>query len=846
MPRARKQPAAIPNPTGRASLERWFDSRGWTPWPFQIRAWNAHSAGRGGLIEVPTGAGKTYAAYGGPLVQLIDEWGEEQRAAAALPGTRPRTKKTWGVGLRVLYITPLRAVARDIELALKSPITELNLPFSVEGRTGDTSAGIRARQSKRLPNVLVTTPESLTLMLAREDAATRFENLRAVIVDEWHELVSSKRGSQVELALARLRRFVPSLRTWALSATLPNLDQALAAAMGADELGSPNPGEVVRGGMRREVIVDSVLPSQERNLPWAGHLGLSMLPDVLANLDPAEPTIIFTNTRSQAERWYHALLYERPQWADVLALHHGSIDRGERERVEAGLKDGSLRLVVATSSLDLGVDFSPVERVVQIGSPKGIARVAQRAGRAAHRPMTPCRITCVPTHALELFEIAAARRALDAGELESREPIDKPLDVLAQHLVTCAMGGGFIREDLLREVRRAWSFRRLTDQEFDWSLALVKHGGALTAYPDFRRVVENEHGLHLVKDRHIATLHRLNVGTIVSDSTLEIRLLRGRSLGRIEENFIANLRENERFVYAGKVLTFAFLKDSIAYARPASGKSNYTPIWGGNKLPISESLAAAIRDSLGRAGEGLLDTPELLAAANLVRTQQRLSVIPKAEELLAEVHSTREGAHLYLFPFEGRLVHAGIAAVLALRFTRLLKSTITTTVNDYGLELLGPKDFPFDELTTPEVFSMEKLTEDAVASVNLSQLAKLQFREIARVAGLVFENYPGTRKSARQVRASSSLLFDVLAQFDPDNLLLHQARKEVLDRHFERGRLGRTMQRLAGSPLRLTRPRTFTPLAFPILIERQSALLSSQSITERLEEMRRTWSRNDN
>lgn len=823
----RKAPGAPPAASGRALTESWFASRGWTPWPFQTQAWDSHAAGVGGLVEVPTGAGKTYAAYGGPLIDLIDEWREN-------PVTPPQ-------GIRVLYITPLRAVSRDIELALRAPIAELNLPFTVEGRTGDTPSSVRLRQKDRLPSVLVTTPESLTLLLTHETARERFAALRAVILDEWHELLASKRGTQTELAIARLRTFAPGLRTWALSATVPNLDQALAAAMGARDEHAPNPGALIRGGMHRPVTIDAVLPSRPEHLPWAGHMGLSMLPDVLAALDPASPTIVFTNTRSQAERWYHAITYTRPEWTPVTALHHGSIDRDERERVEAGLKSGAIRLVVATSSLDLGVDFAPVERVVQIGSPKGIARIAQRAGRGAHRPMAPCRITCVPTHALELFEVAAARSALAAGDLEPRDPHDKPLDVLAQHLVTCAMGGGFNPDALFDEVRTAWSFRTLTREEFDWALVLVTRGGSLHAYPDFRRVAADGDGLHTVKDRRIAQIHRLNVGTIVSDSTIDIRYLRGRSLGRIEESFVANLREGERFVFAGKTLTFAFIQDMVAYVRPATGKSNYTPIWSGTKLPISESLASAIRDSLEAAARGRFDTPELDAARPLVAVQQRLSIIPGADELLAEIHRTREGTHLFLFPFEGRLVHAGLAAIFALRLTRLHKGTIVTAVSDYGLELLATGDFPFEDLLSPDLFTRDGLTDDAVAGVNMSQLAKLQFREIARVAGLVFENYPGQRKSARQVRASSSLLFDVLAEFDPGNMLLHQARREVLDRHFEQGRLGRTLARLANATLRMTTPARLTPLAFPIVIERQSALLTSETILERLKAMKKVW-----
>lgn len=810
----------------RAPMERWFAARGWTPFEFQRRAWEAYAAGASGLIEVPTGAGKTYAAYGGPLAEL-----------AKVGGAR---------GLRVLYLTPLRALARDIEAALRAPVEALGIAARVESRTGDTAAGVKARQRAGLPEVLVTTPESLTLLLARDDARATLGGLRCVIVDEWHDLLATKRGTQVELALARLRGFAPGLRTWGMSATIPNTDEALAALVGAGMNGAANPGVLVRGGMARPIVVDSVLPSDEARLPWAGHLGLAMLPDVLATLDPKVPTIVFTNTRSQAERWFQALAFSRPEWEGVLALHHGSLDRDERARVEGGLKDGSIRIVVATSSLDLGVDFGPVERVLQVGSPKGIARVAQRAGRAAHRPLAPCRITCVPTHALELVEIEAARAALHAGDLEARTPPDKPLDVLAQHLVTCALGGGFTPDALYAEVRSAWSYRGLSREDFGHALTIVTNGGVLHAYPDFTRVIREADGSYRVRDVRIARRHRMNVGTIVSDSTIEVRYVGGRSLGRIEETFVGNLREGQRFVYAGKVLEFAYLRDLTAYVRAARGSTALTPIWGGTRLPISESLAHAIRTALERGGRGEFTSPEMQAARGLIETQRRLSTLPKANQVLAEVHDTREGRHLFLFPFEGRLVHTGLAAVLALRLTRQRPATLATAANDYGLELLGPRGFPFEDLLTPGLFAPEGLAGDALASVNSGQLARLQFREVARVSGLVMEQDTGRRKTGRQSMASAGLLFDVLSEFDGDNPLLAQARREVLEKHFEGSRLAKTLARLqgrtsGGGGLVVMKPARLTPLAFPLLIERQSALLSSETIAQRVEAMRREW-----
>lgn len=816
-----------PARSGPELVEHWFAKQGWVPWEFQREAWEAFARGESGLIQVSTGAGKTYAAFLGPLAGLIDEL----KAACTEEGSAQGVR-----GLRILYITPLRAVSRDIEQALKRPIEDLGLNVRVESRTGDTKASLRAKQREELPNVLVTTPESLSLLLTRESASELFAGLRAVIVDEWHELLSSKRGTQVELALARLRRWSPGVRAWGLSATLPNLDVAAAAIAGD----APHP-TIIRGDMPRPVVIDSVLPKEVRRLPWAGHLGLVMLPDVVAALDPRVPTLVFTNTRSQAERWYHAILVARPQWASVMALHHGSLDREERERVEAGIKDGSIRIVVATSSLDLGVDFTPVERVFQIGSPKGIARLVQRAGRSSHQPRTPCRVTCVPTHVVELVEIAAARSALAAGKIEARNPIDKPLDVLVQHLVTCGLGGGFDENALYDEVRSAFSYRTLTREEFGWCLALVNHGGdTLNAYPAYHRV-RVEEGRYVVRDARLAQLHRLNVGTIVADMTIEIRFGSGRSLGRIEESFIAALHPGQKFVFAGRTVEFVELRDLVAIVRPSSGSTTFTPIWGGTKLPISESLAAGIRETLEHASAGRIDSAELEHAKPLLAVQQRESVVPKRDQTLFEITRTREGWHLFIFPFDGRSVHGGLAALLAWRLAKRKNATFSIAVNDYGLEILSPDHFPFEEFVRQDLFSRDHLAEDVMASMNSSQLARLQFREVARVSGLVQANYPGAKKSGRQVQANAGLLFDVLCEFDPDNLLLEQARREVLQRHFEETRFIRAIERVATSDWRIVRTRFATPLSFPLVLERQAAKLSTQSVAERLEAMRAAW-----
>lgn len=840
-----QQPACEPSvvarraktPTGREHVEAWVRARGWQPWDFQLAAWDAYLSGKSGLIQVATGAGKTYAAFLGALAEMIDQ--DVGKRTVAKPS-----------GLHTLYITPLRAVTRDIELALKQPIQDLGLPIVVESRTGDTTAKVRALQRGRLPHVLLTTPESLCLLLTRENAQELFAGLSCVIVDEWHDLLTSKRGSATELALARLRAWNPGIKTWGMSATIPNAQEALATLVGApaDAASSDtNNAVVVRGGLRRDVGITCVIPSDLSRLPWAGHLGLAMLPDVLEQLDPSEPTLVFVNTRSQAERWFHAIEYARPQWRELMALHHGSLDREERERVEAGLKHGTIRIVVSTSSLDLGVDFSPVRKVLQIGSPKGIARVVQRAGRANHRPGETSTVWCVPTHALELLEVVAAREAFASGDLEGRFAINAPLDVLAQHMVTCALGGGFREDDLYREVRSAWSYRDLSRAEFDWALELVSVGGVLKHYPQFQKIKRGDDAIWRVEQKRVATLHRLNVGTITADSSLEIRYISGKRLGVIDEGFVTHLRPNEKFVFAGKVVQLVGIRDLVVLVRAASGTTANTPLWAGTRLPISESLSGAFRTALAQAGKASStpnQPPEFVAARELIRIQQSQSVVPAADQLLCEVTKSREGTHLFVFPFDGRLVHAGAAAVVALRLSRLEKGTFSFAVSDYGFEILSADDYPFAHLIADRparIFGLEHLTQDVTESVNMSQLARLAFREVARVAGLVMQNYPGARKSGRQVQASSSLIYDVFSEFDPQNLLLHQARKEVLDRHFERGRLGRTFERMSSSRIVLRQTPRFTPLAFPLVVERVAAKISSESIAERMAKMRAEW-----
>jgi len=879
---------ARPDTPPTADLRAWFTSRGWTPAPFQEELWGAWRAGESGLLMAPTGVGKTMAAWGGALVDGL------ARAHAAGDAARPDPRghapespaDPPAEPLRYLWITPLRALARDTAAQLEAPLAPLGLPWTVEVRTGDTASSRKLRQRTLPPTVLVTTPESLSILLSWPAAARRLRGLRGVVVDEWHELLGSKRGVQLELGLARLRLWNPGLRCWALSATLPNEEEALEALLGC---GGPGPqagpvrrGRIIRGPARPPPVVTTLLPSpgEAGRFPWAGHLGLRLLPGVvdrLASLDAegdgaagdrasggrgsgGHPSagrasaLLFTNTRSQAERWHEALARVRPDWAEGgrLALHHGSLDRRERARVEAGLRDRSLLCVVCTSTLELGVDLPAVELVIQVGSPRGVGRLLQRAGRSEHTPDGRSRLLGVPTHALEIVEFAAARRALEDLRLEPRRPLEQPLDVLAQHLVTVALGGGFRSEALFREVRSTRAFRNLSPALWASVLDLVTRGGAaLQAYPRYRRVVEAD-GVFRVTDADVERRHRWSIGTITDDAQLRVRFRRGATLGSVEESFLAQLRPGDTFLFAGRRLALVEVRDLTAWVRQARGgpASPRTPRWMGGRLPLSTELAGAVLETFRSweaagqvaAAPGL--DPELEAVRPLLALQGKWSRIPGPDHLLVERTRSREGHHLFLYPFLGRLVHEGLGALVAHRISRAAPRSVQLSANDYGIEFLSPDAFdgvpPWAELLDPA-----GLEGDILEALNAAELSKRRFRGVARVAGLLVTG-PGGRASARQLQASSGLLFDVLTRWDPDNLLLAQARAEALESELEFSQLKQGLERLSrlagGGLVEVDTPR-LTPLAFPLWAERLHARVSTEKWIDRVTRMAATLER---
>ncbi len=790
-------------------VDEWLAARGWQAFDFQRTVWDHIGAGRSGLLHASTGAGKTLAVWLGALQHLHN----------AGP-------------LTALWITPMRSLSHDTLQALQDAARDIAPDWKLAARTGDTSSSERAAQQKRWPTGLVTTPESLSLLLARADAPLLLRRVRLVVVDEWHELMGSKRGVQLQLALARLRHWNPALVTWGLSATLANLQEA------ADTL-APN-AVCVRGAQQKILEIDTLLPSRVERFAWAGHMGLSMLPAVVERLEGAASSLVFTNTRSQSERWFQAFLEARPDWAGVIALHHGSLDADARRWVEAAMKTGQLKAVVCTASLDLGVDFLPVEQVLQIGSAKGVARLMQRAGRSGHAPGRTSRVTLVPTNSWELVEASALREAVLAGRIEPRHTPQAPLDVLVQHLVTVALGGGFRPELLIGEVRTAPAYRELSDAAWAWALAFVRHGGeSLRAYPDFQRVVPDEDGVWRVPDARLARRHRSNVGTIVSDASMTVQFITGGRIATVEESFIARLRTGDVFLLGGRQLELVRTEGLTAYVRLAKAGRALLPRWGGGQLPISDLLAQALLERLAQAARGEVHDAEMQAVMPLLQLQAQWSTLPTPATLVAETLTTSDGHHCFLYPFAGRTVHLGLAALLAWRIARDTPATLSMAVNDYGLELLSATPISWGAVLPATLAPADTCTlrTDVLASLNAGELARRRFREIARISGLIFQSHPGEVRSQRQLQASSSLYYEVFRQHDPDNRLLRQAEEELLRFELAVDDLGRTLQTLSQRALLvqpLVRP---TPLALPLMVERLRERLSTETLEKRLGRM---------
>ena len=806
-----------------------MEQRGMVPFAFQEETWLAILQGESGLVNAPTGCGKTYSVFLGALVQFIHRYPDDHM-----------TRK--GNGLQLIWVTPLRALARDIGRAMEEVIYGMGLQWKVGIRNGDTLPSERQKQKRNMPEVLIITPESLHLLLAQKGTAEHFRNLRIIAVDEWHELIGSKRGVQVELALAWLLESPllesglskSQVQLFGISATIGNLEQARQVLL--HPLGRE--GLIIRADVHKDIHVESIFPDEIEKFPWAGHLGIKLAHKLIPIIENSRTTLIFINTRGMSETWYQTLLDIAPQLAGVIALHHGSIERELRDWVEDALHDGKLKAVVCTASLDLGVDFRPVETVVQVGSPKGVARFLQRAGRSGHRPGELSRIWFLPTHSLELVEAAALKESIGRQFIESREPMLLCFDVLVQFLCTLAVGDGFRPTELLPVIRNTHCFAAMTDEEWLQALQFITAGGkALRQYDEYRKVERDEEGQYRITNRRIAMRHRMHIGTIVSDTMLKVKFMSGGYVGVIEEYFISRLNPGDVFTLAGRNLEFLMIRDMTALVKKSGKKKSIIPSWMGGRMPLSANLGIMLRKKLNEATDPPPGDPEVVALRPLFETQLALSCIPREDELLIEQIHTRDGHHLFVHTFEGRLVNEAMAAILAYRISRIMPISFSFAMNDYSFELLSDQPIPVDDSNVHELFSPDGLFEDIQRSVNATEMAKRKFRDISVIGGLIFQGFPGAQKKARHLQSSASLLFSVFSEYEPDNLLLRQAYQEVFDQQMEEVRLRNMLERIQRSRILLRFPEKLTPFSFPVKVDSLRENLSSEKLEDRIRKM---------
>lgn len=799
-------------------VRKWFTKNKWSPFDFQKQTWNAFLSGKSGLLNAPTGSGKTYALWIPAVLNLL----ERQQF------DRNKTPR----GLQVIWITPLRALAKDIQKALNHFCSQLELDWRVEIRTGDTPTNQRQAQVKSAPVCLITTPESLHILFSQKASSSFFSQTKMIIVDEWHELLGTKRGVQTELAISHIRTLSKHhLKIWGISATIGNLHEAAEVLIGPSGIGTP---KIIIARIEKKTKIESIIPEKIERFPWAGHLGLKLLPQILPIIEKSKTTLLFTNTRSQTEIWYRGILNAKPEYAGVMAMHHGSIDNHIRIWVEEALSAGKLKLVVCTSSLDLGVDFSPVETIIQVGGPKGVSRFLQRAGRSGHQPGGISKIYFVPTHSLELIEGAALRMAEKNKIHENRNPIVNSLDVLIQYLVTLSVGQGFAESDALMEVKNTFAYQNLSARDWNWALEFITSGGkSLSNYSEYTKVVQKE-GSFQVANRRIGTKHRLTIGTIVGDPVLNVRFQTGGYLGTIEESFISSLNVGDVFWFSGRPLEFIKLKDMTVYVAKSKKKGGRIPAWGGGRLPLSSKLSELIKQKLENAKNGIYEEIEMKRLRSTLELQNQWSEIPGNSTLLIEKTKSNNGYHVFIYPFEGRFVHEILSALVAFRISKIKPFTFSIAMNDYGFELLSDQDIPIEDALELDLFSLDNLLPDIDECINKAGLAKKKFRDIATIAGLIFRGYPGNFVSSKHLQSSSGLLFDVFNQYDPDNLLIKQAREEAITLELDYQRLVDALNRINSQEIVLKDTERFTPFAFPIMADGLRQKISNEKVSDQI------------
>ncbi|WP_288244721.1 ligase-associated DNA damage response DEXH box helicase [uncultured Chryseobacterium sp.] len=802
------------NTDGYQIIHNWMEEKGISPFKFQVETWKKFGNGYSGMVVAPTGFGKTYSVF----LALISDF-----------LNRP---EKYGKGLKMIWITPLRSLSKDIAKAMQEAIDEIGLDWAVGVRNGDTDPKVRQQQVKNMPEILVATPESLHLLLGQKRHQRFFQDLQTIVIDEWHELLGSKRGVMVELGISQLRKYVPKIKIWGITATIGNLDEAMEVLI---------PYHIkktkITAKEKKKIDILSVFPDEVEILPWAGHLGHKLADKVVPIILNSNSTIVFTNTRSQSEMWYQLLLEAYPDFAGQIAIHHSSIDAHLRIWIEENLSNGKLKAVVSTSSLDLGIDFKPVDTVIQIGSAKGVARFLQRAGRSGHSPFETSKIYCVPTHSLELIEVSALKEAVKNNVIEPRDPQVLCFDVLVQFLMTLAIGDGFYPQDMYPQIKETFAFQQMTDEEWKSILDFLTIGGkALKSYEEFHKVVIDETGLYKVTSRRISMLHRMNMGVIVSDAMLKVKFISGGYIGMVEEYFISRLKKEDKFILAGRVLEVAMIKDMTVFVRASKGKA-FAPSYLGGRLPLSSNLGQFLREKLSGALNPKSSEKELKFLHPLLANQEERSHIPEENEFLVELIKNREGYHLFMYPFEGRLVHEVMAALIAYRISKLAPISFSMAMNDYGFELFSDKQIPLNEDNLEQILTRENLMTDVISSINAAEMARRKFRDIAVISGMVIQNFPGQQRSNKSLQSSAGLIFKVLEDYDPDHFLVRQSYTEVFNMQLQEQRLVEAFKRIEKSKVILKFANSFTPLSFPIKVDSLRQTLSSEDLDSRIKRL---------
>lgn len=802
------------NTSGFRVIHEWMADKGISPFKFQTDTWQKFGNGYSGMVVAPTGFGKTFSVFLALIADFLNQ---------------PEKYKK---GLKMLWITPLRSLSKDIAKAMQEAIDEIGLDWSVGVRNGDTDPKVRQQQVKSMPEILVVTPESLHLLLGQKNNARFFNEMKCVVVDEWHELLGSKRGVMVELGISQLKKYVSKIKIWGITATIGNIDEAMDVLIPYDIKKTK-----ITAKEHKKIDILSVFPDEVEILPWAGHLGAKLADKIVPIILESKSTIVFTNTRSQSEMWYQLLLNAYPDFAGQIAIHHSSIDAHLRIWIEENLSSGKLKAVVSTSSLDLGIDFKPVDTVIQVGSAKGVARFLQRAGRSGHSPFETSKIYCVPTHSLELIEVAALKEAVKQKVIEPREPQVLCFDVLVQFLMTLAVGDGFYAEELHERIKKIYAFQEMTEEEWKSILDFLTIGGSvLKSYEEFHKIVIMEDGLYKVTSRKIAMLHRMNMGVIVSDAMLKVKFISGGYIGMVEEYFISKLKKDEKFILAGRVLEVAMIKDMTVYVRAAKGKA-FAPSYLGGRLPLSSNLGHFLREKLSGALNPKASEKELKFLHPLLANQEERSHIPREDEFLVELIKNREGYHLFMYPFEGRLVHEVMAALIAYRISKLAPISFSMAMNDYGFELFSDKEIPLNEENLDKILTRENLMNDVISSINSAEMARRKFRDIAVISGMVIQNYAGKQRSNKSLQSSAGLIFKVLEDYDSNHFLVRQAYTEVFNAQLQEQRLVEAFMRIEKSKIILKYANTFTPLSFPIKVDSLRQTLSSEGLDSRIQRM---------